>query len=98
MGAGLIVAGVGDVLLGTVSLGTALSASIRLKYAGPERLMTPVSGGRVETPAAITAVPPIDAPTANTFVAPRARAAFAAAATSAESRSAARPPRDCESP
>jgi hypothetical protein len=56
--------------------------------AGPETLTTPSTGFGLLmfAPATTTADPPIEAPTTNTFFAPRLRAFLTAAVTSPASR------------
>src|SRR5258705_6372141 len=49
---------------------------------GPDRSTTPATGGVISTPAATTAVPPIDAPMRTIEVAPSDRRNAAAATTS----------------
>src|SRR5262245_17664306 len=60
-------------------------ARVSWKTPGPERLITPATGGRILTAAAIDAVPPIDAPMSTNLLAPSDRRNAAAATTASSS-------------
>jgi hypothetical protein len=71
---------------GTRSRDTAAAASTPWKLAGPDRLTTPATGGRILVAADSTAVPPMEEPISTIRSAPRRRSCAAAATTSLSTR------------